>query len=128
MQTNIRQALLCLVLLCIYGCGGSDGADKSIAKLNDSQQIKSLVTEFADTASPASMKKYFGPGQKIGKDEFKKFLSMTYKLNGTPTITGDTATGQVNMVGVNDGKDLGTKDWSFIKEGPSWKIKEAQVP
>jgi hypothetical protein len=129
LTTSVNSMRLTLAALAFsfwllsLGCGGSTETTKP---LDEAQQVASLLTEFIDS-SPATIGNYFVGKQKVSAADFKKYVSMTYELDGKPNISGDTATANVKMKS-SDGKELGIKEWSFAKEGGKWKLKSAPMP
>jgi len=113
-------------ILVTVGCGGTDKSANG--KLNDQALLASLVTEFADTGSNYTMAKYFTKGTKISQIEYKKYIKFSYKFEGNADISGDTAKATVKVMDANDGKEAGSKEWSFLKDGTIWKIKDAPLP
>jgi hypothetical protein len=113
----------------LVGCGGSGISKRGeVGVLDDRQQLAALVTEFADTATPASMLRYFVAGTKIGPADYKKYVAHNYKVEGKPAIDGDAATATVKVTTANDGREVGTKEWAFVKQGDKWKLKSAPLP
>src|SRR5262245_6778932 len=113
----MRFLLACLTAagaLGLAGCGGGGSKRGDVVTLDDRQQLAALVTEFADTGTPASMLKYFVAGTRIGPVEFKKYLAHNYKVEGKPAIEGDAATATVKVTTANDGRDVGAKEWAFV--------------
>ena len=127
MRFVVLMGLTALVTALVGGCGSSSSTTENTA-LTDAQQLAALVTEFNDTGTPLSMSKYFVAGSRIGQTEYRKYIAHTYKVTGTPEITGTTATAQVTITTATDSKDLGTREWSFVKEGNTWKLKDAPLP
>jgi hypothetical protein len=113
-------------ILVTVGCGGTDKSANG--KLNDQALLASLVTEFADTGANYTMVKYFKQGTKISQLDYKKYIKFNYKLDGNADISGDTAKATVKVMDANDGKEAGSKEWSFLKDGTIWKIKDAPLP
>jgi hypothetical protein len=120
--------MACLMAAGVLVLAGCDGGKGSGSGPDDRQQLAALVTEFADTGSPATMQPYFVAGTKIGQAEFKKYVAHNYKVEGKPAIDGDSATANVKVMSANDGKDVGTREWAFVKEGNKWKLKSAPLP
>jgi hypothetical protein len=126
----MRFVVACLTaagVLALSGCGGgSSGRGKGESR-DDRQQLAALVTEFADTGSPLTMQPYFVAGTKIGQAEFKKYLAHDYKVEGKPKVDGDAATANVKIT-ASGGKDVGTREWAFVREANKWKLKSAPLP
>lgn len=114
----------CLVLLA--GCGG--GVSPPDFGGEDGRQIADLVDRMNDDSdSPREMKAMFATGTPLGKKELALYPEFTYTLKGRVAVAGEAATGTVE-VRSGDGKRRGEKEWAFVKEGGTWKIKAAPMP
>jgi hypothetical protein len=120
-------ALLGLILPCLFalGCGG-DSNGRPTSGSGDTVRINSLVLEFTDVGGVPAFNRYFAAGSKMTDKDLKKFSQFSYKLDGTPAVSGDTATAKVKVL--KDTQELSTQEWSFVKEGDAWKIKNAPLP
>jgi len=125
-KTTIR-CLMLVGLAAGWGCGESKPVAGN-AQTNDTAKLASLVTEFADTGTNITMLNYFTKGAKISPAEHKKYVSFSYQLEGSPTVSGENAKGSVKILGVSSGKVEGTLEWKFAKEKDIWKIVEAPLP
>ena len=128
----MRMALALFVtittVLFTNGCGDAGKSANTKGQRTDQAVLASLVTEFADTGNNAMMSKYFKQGTKISQVEYKKYIKFNYKLEGNADISGDTAKATVKVMDANDGKEAGSKEWSFLKDGTIWKIQDAPLP
>jgi len=129
MRYTFTALLMASSVFALTGCGGSASTQRgTVADLNDSQQLASLVTEFADTGSPLTMVKHFVPGTRIGTADYRKYIAHNYRVDGKPAIEGDSAIATVKVMAATDGRDVGAKEWAFVKQGNKWKLKSAPLP
>ena len=117
---------LVLGSVALVGCGRSSIETNKVG--DDRTQLATLLTEFADTGSATTMKPYFAVGSKVSPAEHKKYVALVFEFDGKPEVNGNTATGTVKMRTSSDGKEMGSKEWTFVKEGDKWKIKSALLP
>lgn len=120
---------LALIAPVLPGCGG--GKDLELGKaavLDDAQKIGVVVSEISDI-SPLSAAKLFTADAKPNQATIKKIATMAFVLDGKPKIDGTTATATVKIRSQSNAeKELGSKEWSFVKEGETWKVKSAPLP
>jgi hypothetical protein len=123
-NTTALSALTALTLLCGCGSGSRDAAD-----LTEQIKVGQLVSSLEDVKkNPKLIGSWFAQGAAPPDAELRKFAKFTtYKTDGLPTVSGDTATAKVNVLGPND-QILGTVEWTFVREGGHWKIKSAPLP
>jgi len=121
--------LTAVSVITLVGCGEGSGTKRgAVVALDDHQKVTALVTEFADTGSHLTMVKYFVDGTRIGQSEYKKYIAYNYKVEGKPAIAGDSATAAVKVTSAKNEREVGTKEWQFVKNGDRWKLKSAPLP
>jgi hypothetical protein len=104
------------------GCGG----EKQEVAPEDTR-IGGLVTSLEDVAGdPKSFESLFAPGAAPKDSERPKYKQYTYQLKDTPRVSGDTAT--FTAVMSKDGSVVGEKEWTAVKVGDAWKLKDAPLP
>ena len=93
----------------------------------DGLKIAQMVSEFNEAkADQAKFKKMFAGSPSA---DWKKYYPLAFEVApGSPKVSGAEATAQVIVRKDADNADVGTKEWSFIKEGDAWKIKSAPRP
>ncbi|MFQ3594105.1 MAG: ABC transporter substrate-binding protein, partial [Gemmataceae bacterium] len=75
-------------------------------------------------SDPQKFSSYFVSRTAKKNTEYAKYM---FDVKGSPSIQGDQATAQV-AVRQDNGKDKGEVQWTFVKEGNTWKIKDAPLP
>lgn len=115
-----------LLLALTLGCGGtktpSYGGEegKSIAQLVDK-----LID---DRNSQQRLASHFAKGSAPDAAKFKKFAPYAFEVVGDPVIEGANAKATVLVVKDSDRSEVGKKEWTFVKEGSGWKVKDAPLP
>jgi len=128
----IRTAsFLLLLAIVLPGCGGTDTSATGLVDMGgaDGNKIAFVVEDLND--SKGSGKKFnasFAKGSTPTAVEAKKFSPYQFTVVGKPTVNGSEATAKVSVQKEGDGKEIGEKEWSFVKEGDAWKIKSAPMP
>jgi hypothetical protein len=129
MRSILALGLTAASAAALVGCGEGSGTKRGVVvALDDNQKVTALVTEFADTGSHLTMVKYFVDGTKIGQAEYKKYIAYNYKVDGKPAIAGDSATAMVKVTSAKNEREVGAKEWQFVKQGDRWKLKSAPLP
>jgi hypothetical protein len=116
-----------ILSMMVAGCGESANQGKTNTQTNDAAKLASLVTEFADTGSNQTMANYFTGGKKITPADHKKYISFSYQMEGTPSVSNGSAKGNVKISSNTDGTSS-TKEWEFAQDNGVWKIKDAPLP
>ena len=124
----MRSTLLCLGVLpplaFVTGCGS--GAPSGPQQ--EAEVLAGLVADTPDkTSSPRAARDLFAAGAVPGKDELRKYQNYTFEPAGKASIEGTTGTIPVKVFD-GDGNELGQVEWTFVKEGETWKIRSAPLP
>jgi hypothetical protein len=73
------------------------------------------------------MKKVFVPGSEPDKKALLRYPA--YRYQGTKIVqSGDTATVRVVLTDAKTGNPAGEVEWSLVKMGDNWRIKDAPLP
>jgi hypothetical protein len=120
-----------IVLTPLGGCNASpDAALKNDPKLkqiaSDTEPLSEVLKSIPEkTTSDDSFKDLFVSGA-AAASERKKFLNLTFSVDGVPRIDGTN--GEV-FVSITDGAgaEQSSLKWRFRKEGDAWKIVEAPL-
>lgn len=107
------------------GCGGAQGPSYGS---EDGRKIALLLSEVGDTTDAKRLASYFVKTAAPTKADYDRFTSHYFDLAGNPSVRGNTATAKVKIRHQGTGKDTGPVEWSFVKEGDTWKIKSAPLP
>jgi hypothetical protein len=126
-----RRALLFLAAAAAVpaaGCGGPDGHSPPAPDFGsaDGKQIAELVSELNEAkANPQRFRAVFAaPAPTNGK----AYDAFNFDVSGRPTVSGAQATATVKVRSDADQSERGEKEWTFVKEGDKWKIKDAPLP
>lgn len=122
------RAAMCGILLIALatvaaGCGPPEWEE------TDPIELSVLISEISEVASSQeSLAERFAQGALPPESEWKKFRKYNCHSGlDAIKISGDTATA---TVGVEDstGNDMGTQEWTFVREDGAWKVKTAPLP
>jgi hypothetical protein len=129
MRDRFFSFVLILLSGVVVGCSSTPPTGPTYGS-EDGRKISVLVSELNDVKSlPDRYKKLFATGVTLSPADRKKLDTIAYEVKGSPTVTGDTATATIAMRSESaSSADLGTKEWTFAKEGDQWKIKTAPLP
>lgn len=120
---NLLFGILPLVMMAA-GCGGPRSAtpeDQARAS------IANLLADFENLpANPKEFAAAFAGGTPTAARQ--KYVGNVYRLVGSPTINGGSATAKVAIQRVSTGQWLGEATWEFTKVGESWKVKSGPLP
>ena len=117
--------LSALVLTGFAGCGSQKGPSYGS---DEGRKIAIIIDSLADDVSNTkTFQGHFASGSLPKSAEMKVFAKCQFEIVGSPSISGDTATTKVAVRDTTNSKDVGEFEWTFVKEGNSWKIKSAPV-
>jgi hypothetical protein len=108
----------------LAGCSAS----KDAAPATEPQQVGMVISSLNDvTSKPNLLTPWFAQGAAPPAAELRKYAAYTFKPNGKPTVSGDTATAKVRVL---DDKDhqVAEVEWTLVREGDRWKLKSAPLP
>ena len=119
-----KHFTLILITSCLFGCGGSAGpadmggeeGSKVAVLVEDLNEVKHNAKKMADFFSV-----------KPSSTDAKKMNTMTFYVKGKPTVSGSTATCNI-QIEKQDGTPIGEMEWNFEKLADAWKIKAAPLP
>jgi hypothetical protein len=120
---NFRSSCFLLAVLlssCSSGGVSSYGGEEG-------KKVADLISNLDDDLQE-SPKTVFATGSVPQPNVLKKYLGMTYSLVGKPSVDGTTATARVAIERSATGDKVGEMDWTFVKEGDAWRIKNAPLP
>ncbi len=126
----LRQWLLIPLFLasaCLLGCGGDADSKPLDMGGADGDQISSLIEEVNEAVgNPKKLEALFVKGSKPA--DSKKMTKCSFSIVGKPSVSGSTGTAKVRIDPAGGGQTLGEPEWSFEKDGDTWKIKSAPLP
>ncbi len=113
---------LCVAVctLSITGCG----RPKPGTPAHDAAAFVAGVADAAGT--PASFNSLFAEGAAPPAAERKKFQQHNY-WGKQASVSGDTATVTVEVYDIS-GTIVGEVEWTAVREGGQWKLKDAPLP
>jgi len=113
--------------LLVAGC-----TSESITKVNsdgEARRISDVVEQFNESRTNAKRSQgLFARGAMPATAQFKKYGQFSYFTTGTARADGDSATMEITVRDEKTSEDAGTVEWTFKKEGDSWKIATAPLP
>ncbi len=112
-----------LLIPMVSGCSGTPTPPSYGSE--DGKKIAELIADFNDGMS--DVKKFntnFATKPTKTNTEYGRYM---YDVSGSPSVNGEQATAKIKVTRDN-GKDKGVADWTFVKQGDKWKIKEAPLP
>ncbi len=116
-------------LVCAAAPLGCSGSSASVKGPNfgseDGTKIAGLISEFDDAkARAAKFKKCFASP---APTTWKAYSNYMYDVEGAPKVTGDTATATVKIRPDGVPGEPFTREWTFVKAGADWKLKDAPL-
>ena len=128
------QRLGCFSVLCALaitvGCGGGGGgADLDAGKSDDEKAIVNNVSSLSDIAGRLEpLRERFTAAAAPSTADAKKFEDNKVRIISDITITGTTATFDVEITSYAESPTTVEKTWKAVKEGDKWKLSEAPMP
>ena len=115
-----------ILLTSVAGCGSSGSVALPDYGSEEGRRIAEFVDYFNDyTVDNKKFKQAFASGAPSSRKEYEQFR---YEVKvGSPKIDGANATATVNIYNESNHEVIATKEWTFIKVGESWKIKDAPL-
>jgi hypothetical protein len=121
----MRTTLTALLLFLATGCGGSSPTSIDLGG-EDGREIAVLVEDLNDAkGNPKKTAGLFAAGAK--PPDPKKLNQYEFSIVGKPSVSGESATCKVRVDNAK-GETAGEPEWSFVKDGGKWKIKDAPLP
>jgi hypothetical protein len=118
-----------MALCALISLAGCSSSGRDAAELTDATLIPQILRSFSGSASdPRNLPTWFAQGATPPAAEQRKYGKYTYRAEGKPAVTGDTATVQVKLRDAKSDQEAGIVEWTFVKEGGNWKIKSAPLP
>jgi hypothetical protein len=114
-------AVALAALAFLAGCRASSNDAGGLAEGDQVRQFvrsmdgksKFLADRFAKGSAPAA-------------GDLAKYGKYKYRVDGNPSISGESATAKIKLLDDKD-QQVGTAEWTFVKEGGQWKIKTAPL-
>lgn len=123
--------LLCLtaVAILLAGCGGGE-PDHGMTGNPDVDAINERVTDVPRMPELTDRFPDFFPEGSVPDEEFQaRLLTFSAKPKGTPTITGQTATVEVELTKFGDRSHVvGDVTWTLEKQGGKWVFTDLPLP
>lgn len=131
-----RLCLLLSAAVCVSalaGCGGGSSGEMKPLDMGgeDGTKIATLVEDVNEAKGDGKkLPRLFVKGAAPSAADAKKLAAHSvYVVTGTkPTVTGSEGTVKVSIHSDKESKEIAQKDWTFVKEGDTWKIKAAPLP
>ncbi len=113
------RVLAVMPLIAIVGCGGDGGAS--------SKEVSQFICGVADVMdNPATFDTVFATGATPVESQRANYRRYTYWTNDVD-VSGDSATADVEISDFSD-KVVATLQWTALREGGNWKLKDAPLP
>jgi hypothetical protein len=120
-------AVLALSALAVLA--GCSSGKREATNLTDHVAIQQILRSFGGSASdPRNVPTWFAQGAAPPAAEQSKYAKYSYRAEGDPTVSGDTATVKVKLRDAKSDNEAGIVEWTFVNEGGQWKIKSAPLP
>ena len=120
--------LAALLLLAPLGCGGSGATTDSSEMTEDQMKVSALVGGVSDMASTLRrLRESFTKKAAPKSSDLKKFSSNSFEVADTITVTGNTASFNVNISPYTS-EAVVTKPWKAEKVGDEWKLSDTPLP
>jgi hypothetical protein len=117
-----RTSVAMLLSAAMTGCGGSreGGSEPNRARL--------IVGEMSDNIdNPARFAKLFAQGAAPPDAQRRRYGQ--YRIWAkSADVSGDTATLTIELKELRTNKILEDRQWTAVKEGDTWKLKDAPLP
>lgn len=125
MTRILRIPTAVLALAVLPGC--SSGS-KEAAPMTDQIQVTQFIASFNGAKeNPKYAPEWFAQGAVPPTAELRKLAKYTCKVDGKPTISGDTATVKIKLLDAKE-QEVGQVEWTLVREGGNWKLKSAPLP
>jgi hypothetical protein len=123
------RCLFLIAVLCglpaTLGCNKTQGPGLD----SDEGRIGVLVCDVNDARTePKLLARYFAPDARPDRQLLSKLKKHSIAEVGKATVAGDQATTQVLVHDGATGKNIGTVEWTFVKQGDAWKVKSTSMP
>jgi len=127
-MNRIRCGCLFSLALFTAGCGGGSNVS-SINADGDAKHISGAVDQFNESRmKEKDSERLFAKDTMPKGREFKRYGDYSYFPTGRAKPDGDSATLEVTVRDEKTGQEAGKIEWSFKKEGDTWKIAKAPLP
>jgi hypothetical protein len=117
------------LLVMAGGCGGD-----ALPKVKEDQKLRGLIPAVRESAeSAARFKTIFVEGAVPADAELPRYRKYAYEINAM-NASGDEATVTVAVRSIPSGKKVGSGEivgeveWTAVKSGDEWKLKNAPLP
>lgn len=124
---NMRFPLMILGLSFCFLLGCKDKNPGPDMGGTDGKQIALLVDEINEAAGDRQkVKALFKTGTPL--PDAQKLTEYNFSIVGKPSVFGSSATAKVRIDNSSKGQKMTELEWSFEKEGETWKITNAPLP
>lgn len=120
----MSRTLMVFFLVVAAGCGSSSPAPPSFGG-EDGRAIATLVAEFNEGKHDSAKLKKLFVGNTLPTD-WKQYDKYDFSLDGNPVLNGETGTATLKKRD-HTNADAGSTTFTFVKDGPTWRIKTAPV-
>jgi hypothetical protein len=107
----------------VLGCGGTYRPPSYGSE--EGRNIALFMEEFNEAISDA--RRFQNSFADKPTQPMKVYSQFMYDVVGSPSIQGDQATAKI-QIRTEGGQDKGSLEWTFVKQGDKWKIKNAPLP
>ncbi len=125
MITSLRAVSRFFIPVLLVGLAGCGGSSKPLdLGGEDGTKIGQLLEELNDAIDqPKKLKGLLVAGATVPST--KSLGGLQFYIKGKPSLQGSEGTGKVLVSSPKGDMEV---DWSFVKSGDSWKIKEFKLP
>jgi hypothetical protein len=126
-----RRVPRLVLIAVVLGLPGTLGCNQTQAPGLDSDEgrIGVLVCDVNDARTePKQLARYFAPEARPDRQFLAKLKKHAIAEVGKATVTGDQATTKILVHDATTGKNVGTVEWTFVKQGDTWKVKSTSLP
>ena len=125
-ELQVLHIALFLGMLVTSGCGGGKSAQE---EMSEAASVKAAAYTISDYAKrEGGFSDYLASGVSIPVEDHPKYSEIQFNILEPPVVSGDTAVAKVTFRDPSSGTVLGEREWSFVKEGGSWKLKDIPLP
>jgi hypothetical protein len=125
----VGRVLTCCLLIALAGCwGGSDDGLSRERSLDDEDRVARLISGMSDAVGTAEgFQALFAEGAAPPESERSRYKLYMFSATSA-AVSGDSATATVRVENAADDKLVGEVEWTAVRVGEGWKVKEAPLP
>ncbi len=123
------QRVSCFAVLCAFvGCGGGGAVDPDAGMSDDEKAIVNMVSSLSDISGNLErLRESFTSANAPTSSDQTKIRDLKFRVPDVVTVSGTTATFDVEISSYAEGSTQSTKTWKAVKEGDKWKLSETPM-